>query len=79
MSDRLSRRDVVRATGKLAAAGLLGMDRAAIARPQPVGPEGGTFSHVDSILRAATLGGDTPGRLRARRLRRAASGLRHAA
>ena len=31
------------------------------------------------VLRAAALGGDTHGRLRARRLRRAASGLRHAA
>ena len=31
------------------------------------------------VLRAATLGGDSHGRLRARRLRRAANGLRHAA
>ena len=31
------------------------------------------------VLRAASLGGDSHGRLRARRLRRAASGLRHAA
>ena len=31
------------------------------------------------VLRAAALGGDTHGRLRARRLRRAATGLRHAA
>lgn len=31
------------------------------------------------VLRAASLGGETQGRLRARRLRRAASGLRHAA
>ena len=31
------------------------------------------------VLRAAALGGDSHGRLRARRLRRAASGLRHAA
>jgi methyl acetate hydrolase len=61
MSDRLSRRDVVRTTGKLAAAGLLGMGRAAIARPKPVGPGGGTFSHVDSILRAATQADDLPG------------------
>ena len=31
------------------------------------------------VLRAVALGGDTHGRVRARRLRRAASGLRHAA
>jgi CubicO group peptidase (beta-lactamase class C family) len=61
MTARLSRRDIVRTTVKLAAAGSLGMSRAAIARPSPAGPGGGTFSHVDSILHAATRAEDLPG------------------
>ena len=61
MTARLSRRDIVRTTVRLAAATSLGMSRAAIARPSPAGPGGGTFSHVDSILHAATRAEDLPG------------------
>jgi CubicO group peptidase (beta-lactamase class C family) len=61
MAKRLSRRDIVRATVKLAAAGSLAAGRAALARPTPVPPARGTLSHVDSILRTATRGEDLPG------------------
>jgi methyl acetate hydrolase len=58
-----SRRDIVKTTVKLAAVGSLGVGYAAIARAeQPTaGPGVGTFSHVDSMLRAATSAGEVPG------------------
>jgi methyl acetate hydrolase len=58
-----SRRDIVRTTVKLAAVGSLGVGYAAIARAeQPTaGPGVGTFSHIDSMLRAATSAGEVPG------------------
>jgi methyl acetate hydrolase len=63
MIHRPSRRDVVKATVKLAAAGSLGAGCAAIARAKEptAGPGVGAFSHIDSTLRAATGAGEVPG------------------
>ena len=51
-----SRRDIVKATAMLAAAGACGRPRAAHARDAPV-----KFSAVDAVLRAATSAGEIPG------------------
>ena len=62
MIHRPSRRDLVKTAAKVAAAGALGVGRPAVARaPAPAGPAVGTFSHIDSLLRAATGAGDVPG------------------
>ena len=58
---RTSRRDVVKATAKLAAVGALGVSCPVLARARPTSPELGTFSHIDSILRAATDAAEIPG------------------
>src|SRR6266852_6385904 len=60
MIHRPSRRDIVKTTVKLAAVGSL--DVSCIARAkEPTGPGVGTFSHIDSMLRAATSAGEAPG------------------
>ena len=62
MIHRPSRRDLVKTAAKVAAAGALGVGRPAVARgPAPAGPAVGTFSHIDSLLRAATGAGAVPG------------------
>jgi hypothetical protein len=62
MIHRPSRRDIVKATAKVAAIGALGAGRPAIVRAQaPARPAAGTFSHVDAMLRAATSAGEMPG------------------
>jgi methyl acetate hydrolase len=62
MIQSTSRRDVVKATAKLAAVGSLGAGGAVIARArEPTGPGVGTFSHIDAMLRAATSAAELPG------------------
>jgi CubicO group peptidase (beta-lactamase class C family) len=62
MSHRPSRRDIVTAAAKVAATGLLGVGRPAVARAQaPTRPGGGAYSRVDAMLRAATSAGEVPG------------------
>jgi CubicO group peptidase (beta-lactamase class C family) len=63
MTHRPSRRDIVKTTVKLAAVSSLGVGCAAVARAKeaPGGPGVGTFSHIDSMLRAATSAGEVPG------------------
>ena len=62
MIHRPSRREMVKTTVKLAAVSSLGVGYAAIARAkEPTGPGVGTFSHIDSMLRAATSAGEVPG------------------
>jgi methyl acetate hydrolase len=62
MIHRPSRREMVKTTVKLAAVSSLGVGCAAIARAkEPTGPGVGTFSHIDSMLRAATSAGEVPG------------------
>jgi methyl acetate hydrolase len=59
---RPSRRDIVKATAKVAAIGALGVGPPPVARAQaPTRPASATFSHVDAVLRAATSAGDVPG------------------
>jgi methyl acetate hydrolase len=62
MIDRLSRRDVVKATVKVAAMGAWGVVQPFRARAAaPAGPATGAFSHIDSMLRTATSAGELPG------------------
>ena len=62
MIHRPSRRDMVKTTAGLAAAGSLGLRYATRARAQaPTSPKPGTFSQIDSTLRAATSAGEVPG------------------
>ncbi len=62
MIQSTSRRDVVKATAKLAAVGSLGAGCAVIARArEPTGPGVGTFSRIDAMLRAATSAEELPG------------------
>ena len=62
MIHRPSRRDVVKAAAKVAAIGSLGMGQPAIVRAQaPFRSAAGTFSGIDSVLRAATSAGEVPG------------------
>jgi methyl acetate hydrolase len=62
MIQSTSRRDVVKATVKLAAVGSLGGGGAVISRArEPTGPGVGTFSHIDAMLRAATSAEELPG------------------
>jgi methyl acetate hydrolase len=57
-----SRRDIVRTTAGLTAAGSLGLRYATTAGAQaPTKPEPKTVSQVDSVLRAATSAGEVPG------------------
>jgi methyl acetate hydrolase len=56
MHARATRRDILRTTATLVAAGALGSRRVADARP---GPE--AFGHIDDALRTATTKGDLPG------------------
>jgi methyl acetate hydrolase len=56
MHARATRRDILRTTATLVAAGALGSRRAADAQP---GPE--AFGHIDDVLRTATTKGDLPG------------------
>jgi CubicO group peptidase (beta-lactamase class C family) len=59
---RPSRRDIVKATATVAAIGAAGVGQPAFARAQaPTGLAAGTFSHVDSMLQAATSAGEVPG------------------
>jgi methyl acetate hydrolase len=62
MIQSTSRRDVVKATVKLAAVGSWGGGGAVIARArEPTSPGVGTFSHIDAMLRAATSAEELPG------------------
>ena len=62
MIKRPSRRDIVKATVRLTAIGALGLRDTATARATaPTKPEPGTFSQIDSMLRAATRAGEIPG------------------
>jgi CubicO group peptidase (beta-lactamase class C family) len=61
MIHRPSRREVVKTTVKLAAASALGAGYAPVARAKEAPPAAGTFSRLDSILRAATSAGELPG------------------
>jgi methyl acetate hydrolase len=56
MHARATRRDILRTTATLVAAGAWGSRRVADARP---GPE--AFGHIDDVLRTATTKGDLPG------------------
>ena len=62
MIHRPSRRDIVKTTAGLTALGSLGLRHATNARAQaPTNPKPGTFSQIDSMLRAATGAGEVPG------------------
>jgi methyl acetate hydrolase len=62
MIHRPNRRDILRTTAKLAAAGSIGVDLAAIARAeQPKRPDANSFSKVDAVLRAAARSQELPG------------------
>jgi len=62
MIHRPSRRDIVKTTAGLTAAGSLGLHYAIRARAQaPTSPKPGTHSQIDSILRAAASAGEVPG------------------
>ena len=62
MIQSTSRRDVVKATAKLAAVGSWGGGGAVISRArEPTSPGVGTFSHIDAMLRAATSAEELPG------------------
>jgi methyl acetate hydrolase len=62
MIHRPSRRDIVKTTAGLTAAGALGLRYATHAQAQaPLRPEPGRFSQIDSALRAATRAGEIPG------------------
>ena len=62
MIHRPNRRDILRTTAKLAAAGSIGMDLAGIAHAeQPKGTGANPFSKVDALLRAATRSAELPG------------------
>jgi CubicO group peptidase (beta-lactamase class C family) len=61
MIHRPSRREFVKATVKLAAASALGAGYGAVAYAKEPPPGRGTFSQLDSILRAATSAGELPG------------------
>jgi CubicO group peptidase (beta-lactamase class C family) len=57
-----SRRDILKKTATLAAAGVLATSRAAIARAkEPAPPSAGAFLRIDSALRNATSAGELPG------------------
>jgi CubicO group peptidase (beta-lactamase class C family) len=57
-----SRRDILKKTATLAAAGVLATSRAAIARAkEPAPPSAGALLHIDSALRNATSAGELPG------------------
>src|SRR5580704_3101582 len=59
MIHRPSRRDIVKTTAGLTAAGSLGLR---YARAQaPTSPKPGTLSQIDAMLRAATSAGEVPG------------------
>jgi methyl acetate hydrolase len=62
MTRYLSRRGVLKATAKLAVAGSVGADCAAIARAElQTGHNAKTFAHLDAALRAAVNSGKVPG------------------
>jgi methyl acetate hydrolase len=62
MIHRPSRREIVKTTAGLTAAGSLGLRYATNARAQtPTNPKPGTVSQIDSTLRAATSAGEVPG------------------
>src|SRR5712691_8504888 len=62
MIHRPSRRDIAKATLKIAVIGSLGVGRPAIARAEASArPAAGTFSDIDSMLHAATSAGEVPG------------------
>ncbi|HEY2186009.1 MAG TPA: serine hydrolase domain-containing protein, partial [Xanthobacteraceae bacterium] len=57
-----SRRDLMKAAVKVAALGCSGVSYTTIARAKaPASVGAGSFSHIDSMLRAATHGGELPG------------------
>jgi methyl acetate hydrolase len=57
-----SRRDILKKTATLAAAGALAASHAAIARAkEPAAPSAGALLHIDSALRTATSTGELPG------------------
>ena len=61
MIHRPSRREVVKTTLGLAAAGSLGAGYVARAKEPTEAPGVGTFSDLDSMLRASTNAGELPG------------------
>jgi methyl acetate hydrolase len=61
MIHRPSRRDVVKTTVRLAAAGSLGAGYIARAREPTESPGVGPFSHLDAMLRRSTDAGELPG------------------
>ena len=62
MIHRPSRRDIVKTTAGLTAAGSFGLRYATRAQAQaPPRPESGTFPQIDAALRAATRAGEIPG------------------
>ena len=57
-----SRRDILKKTATLAAAGVLAASHAAIVRAkEPAAPSAGALLHIDSALRNATSSGELPG------------------
>jgi methyl acetate hydrolase len=62
MTRHASRRDILKKTATLAAAGVLATSHAGIARAkEPAAPSAGTLLHIDSALRNATSAGELPG------------------
>ena len=62
MTRHASRRDILKKTATLAAAGVLAASRAAIARAkEPAPPSAGALLHINSALRKATSAGELPG------------------
>ena len=62
MRDKPNRRDILRTTARLAAAGALAAHQPALARAAEAAIPGvGTFRPVDALLRTATTDGDLPG------------------
>src|SRR5437879_1565926 len=62
MIHRPSRRDIMKATAKVAAIGSLGVGQPGAAHAQaPAKPAAATFSHIDAMLRAVTSAGEVPG------------------
>ncbi len=62
MTRHASRRDILKKTATLAAAGVLATSHAAIARAkEPAPPSAGALLHINSALRNATSAGELPG------------------
>ena len=62
MTRHASRRDILKKTATLAAAGVLAASHAAVARAkEPAAPSAGALLHIDSALRTAASIGELPG------------------